>query len=68
MKGARRLFLLLAEFYRKKNNADQLAQFYRDNVTVLTELKCRYPEWEKYVNQHMSPDMQSKLREMGVPL
>ena len=62
------MFHLLAEFYRIKNSADQLAQFYRDNITVLTDLKCRFPDWEHYVNRNLSPEVQSKLREMGVPL
>lgn len=62
------MLYLLAQFFRNRENVDKLAEFYFENIDMLTELKNRYPDWESYVKKYLSEEVRAKLRERGVPL
>lgn len=59
---------LISEFNKIKQNADKLAEFYFNNFVILTELKNRFPQWENYVSNYLTPEVQAELRDRGVPI
>ena len=62
------MLALLTEFNKIRQNADKLAEFYFNNAGILTELKNRFPDWERYLNNYLSLELQAELRERGVPI
>jgi len=62
------LLNLVMQFFRNKEDSDKLAEFYFENIEVMTDLKMRYPDWENYVRRYLSAEVRAQLVEKGVPL
>ena len=62
------MLYLLSRFFHNRENADKLAEIYYENAAMLSELKNRFPEWENYINQYLSVEVQTQLLAKGVPI
>jgi hypothetical protein len=62
------LLYLLLKFFRNRENSDKLAEIYYENADMLSELKNRFPDWENYINQYLSVEIQTQLLAKGVPI